>query len=73
MIDSHAHLEFGLYDVDREEVLLRAQNAGVQTIINIGSADGVNSLRAAQCLAEQRDWIYFTTGIHPHSASAFKE
>jgi TatD DNase family protein len=73
MIDSHAHLEFPLYDVDREAVLGRAQSAGVQKIINIGSAEGVKSVHAAKILAEHLDWIYFTTGIHPHGASETNE
>jgi TatD DNase family protein len=66
MIDSHAHLEFSSYDSDRAQVLARATSSGVHTIINIGSAEGDQSLPLARKLAESHSWIYFTTGIHPH-------
>ncbi len=73
MIDSHAHLESSDYDTDRAEVLDRAQKSGVQKIINIGSAEGIASLRLAQSLANSIQWIYFTTGIHPHCADQFSQ
>ena len=37
MIDSHAHLYLEEFDEDREAVIRRAREAGVKSIINIGS------------------------------------
>jgi len=38
-IDSHAHIDGPEFDADREEVLQRAQDAGVQFILNVGTGD----------------------------------
>jgi len=68
IIDSHAHLEFSQFDADRTEMLERARQAGVATLLAIGSGTGPERLNAALPFAEQYDWIYATVGIHPHEA-----
>lgn len=68
IIDSHAHLDFPQFDADRGEMLARARDAGVETILAIGSGIGPERLDAAIPFAEQHDWIYATVGIHPHEA-----
>jgi TatD DNase family protein len=68
LIDSHAHLEFPQFDADRPEVLKRAREAGIQTILAIGSGTGPARLDAAIPFAEEHDWIYASVGIHPHEA-----
>ncbi len=73
LIDSHAHLDFKDFDADRAEVLDRARQAGVRTILAIGSAAGPDHLDAALPFAEQHDWIYATAGIHPHEARLAEE
>ncbi|HTD21066.1 MAG TPA: TatD family hydrolase [Terriglobales bacterium] len=67
-IDSHAHLEMPQFDADREAMLVRAQTAGVETILAIGSGTGPGSLDCAIKLAEQHDFLYASIGIHPHEA-----
>src|ERR1051326_3957239 len=68
LVDSHAHLEGERYDADRDQVLSRARETGVQTIVAIGSGTGPGSLDCGIILAEQHDFIYATIGIHPHEA-----
>jgi len=68
LIDSHAHLEFPHFDEDRAAVLERARQAGVVTLLAIGSGTGPDKLDAALPFAEAHDWIYATIGIHPHEA-----
>jgi TatD DNase family protein len=68
LIDSHAHLDSADFDADRDAVLARAREAGVSTILAIGSAAGPDKLDAALPFAEQNSWIYATVGIHPHEA-----
>jgi TatD DNase family protein len=68
LIDSHAHLEFPQFDEDRAAVLERARQAGVVTLLAIGSGTGPDKLDAALPFAEAHDWIYATIGIHPHEA-----
>jgi TatD DNase family protein len=67
-VDSHAHLEGKQYDADREQVIARAREAGVRTILAIGNGDTPEALGCAVRLSEQYDFIYATTGIHPHEA-----
>lgn len=64
--DSHAHLDMPEYDLDREEVLKRAFDAGVRRIITIGT-DLESSLHAYE-LTEKYDFIFSTVGYHPHNA-----
>ena len=67
MVDSHAHLDFSDYDKDREEVLRRAEEHGIQLIIN-GGFDLASSKKAVQ-LAGQYPLVYAAVGIHPHDAA----
>ena len=67
-VDSHAHLEFPDFDGDREEVFERALASGVQSILAIGSGTGPHRLRAGLEMAEGKDWVHPTVGIHPHEA-----
>jgi TatD DNase family protein len=67
-IDSHAHLEGHRYDTDRDEVITRAREAGIETIVAIGNGDGPVNFDCGIQLAEKYDFIYATIGIHPHEA-----
>lgn len=66
MIDSHAHLYFEKFDDDREEVIRRAHNAGVDRIINIGV--DVESSRQAIDLGVTHDGLLAAVGLHPTSS-----
>jgi TatD DNase family protein len=64
LIDTHAHLEMREFNDDRDEVIKRAREAGVEYIITIGTT--VESSRDAVMLADKYDFIYAAIGIHPH-------
>jgi TatD DNase family protein len=66
-IDSHAHLNSDDYRADLEEVLQRAKDAEVETIIVPGTT--VESSLEAIALSEKYPNIYACVGIHPHDAS----
>jgi TatD DNase family protein len=68
-VDSHAHLEGKQFASDREEVIARAREAGVQTIVAIGNGDGPANFDCGILLAEKYDFMYATIGIHPHEVS----
>jgi len=68
LVDSHAHLEGHRFDSDREEVIARAREAGVETIVAIGNGDGPVNFDCGILLAEKYEFIYATIGIHPHEA-----
>lgn len=66
LIDSHAHLDFPHFDRDRGAVIDRALDAGLVTILNMGT--GLPSSRGAVALAASYDFIYAAVGVHPHDA-----
>ena len=68
LADSHTHLEFPQFDEDREQVFERAWAGGVRHLVAIGSASGPDRLRVGLEMAEGRDWVFPTIGIHPHEA-----
>jgi TatD DNase family protein len=67
-IDSHAHLEMEQFNADREKMIARARENGIEKIVAIGSGTGPGSLDCGIQLAEQHEFIYATIGIHPHEA-----
>jgi TatD DNase family protein len=67
-VDSHAHLDGKQFDSDREQVIARAREAGVTTMVAIGNGDGPPDLDAGIRLAEKYPFMYATIGIHPHEA-----
>ena len=66
LIDSHAHLDMPHFDVDRDDVIARAQEVGVTAILTLG-VDGASSQRAV-ALAQQYEGVFAAVGIHPHEA-----
>ena len=67
-VDSHAHLDGEQFDADREQVIARAREAGVETIVAVGSGTGPGTLDCGIRLAEKYEFIYASIGIHPHEA-----
>lgn len=67
-VDSHAHLEGHRFDSDREQVIARARETGIETIVAIGNGDGPINFDCGIQLAEKYEFIYATIGIHPHEA-----
>ena len=72
-VDSHAHLDGSQFNADREQVIARAREAGVGTIVAIGNGDGPATMDCGVRLAEQYDFMYATVGIHPHEAKLATE
>jgi TatD DNase family protein len=66
--DTHAHLDQAEFDADREEVILRAVQAGVETILCVG-VDAATSA-AAVALAQRHPSIRAAVGIQPNSRDA---
>src|ERR1700687_2805538 len=67
-IDSPPHLEMGQFDADRELMIARARDGGIERIVAIGSGTGPGSLDCGIQVAEQHEFILATIGIHPHEA-----
>lgn len=71
LVDTHAHLVGDEFDADRDEVIARARDAGVTTIITVGT--GMESGRRSIELAEKYQDILVAVGVHPHGASSTTE
>ena len=69
LIDTHIHLDFEVYDLDRAEVIARSRAAGVERIISVGAGGGIASTRRALSLAEQYPEVYASVGVHPQDAA----
>ena len=67
-VDSHAHLDGRQFDSDREQVIARARESGVEALVAVGIGDGPQQVDCGIRLAEKYDFIYATLGIHPHEA-----
>ena len=71
-IDSHAHIESDDFDGDRDAVIQRALDAGVEIIVDIGNGEVASDSHAAAFrLADEYPFIYTTVGVHPHEARLF--
>jgi len=71
MIDTHCHLDFDVYDGQRDKVVEEANATGVHKIINIG-VDRNSSVRSVE-LADTYDSVYAAVGVHPHDAKTLTD
>lgn len=69
IVDTHCHLDYQPFDVDREQVIARAREAGIERLV-IPGTDLVSSRRAV-ALAEKYEWIYAAVGMHPNATAEF--
>ena len=68
LIDSHAHIQGKEYAGERDAVIARAREAGVEKIIAVGGAGDMSSNLEAIALADSFSNIHATVGMHPHDA-----
>ena len=66
LVDSHCHLDFDVFDEDRQETIQRARNAGVATMVTICTR--VTRFDEIRAIAESDENIWCSVGIHPHQA-----
>jgi TatD DNase family protein len=67
--DSHCHVSAEVFADDREAVLARAFDEGVDAMIAIGSGYGIEGNAAAVALASRDPRIHAAVGVHPHEAA----
>ena len=68
IIDSHAHLDYPKIIEQLDDVIKRANEAGVKKIISIGVK--LSKSKNVQAISEKYEDIFFSAGIHPHEASS---
>ena len=71
LIDTHCHLNFKAFKKDKNAVIERALNAGVNKIIIPGAKIG--SSKEAVSISAKYKCCYAAIGVHPHHASDLQE
>lgn len=71
LVDTHCHLDFIIFDDDREDVLKRARDAGVVIILN----PGIDLKSSKKCikLAESHSNMYAAVGVHPNHSIDWRD
>ncbi len=67
LIDSHCHLDFPDFDSERDDIVARAVEAGVQRMVTISTR--VARFDAVKAIAEAYEPVFCSVGTHPHSAA----
>ncbi|MCZ0703617.1 TatD DNase family protein [Natronobacillus azotifigens] len=71
LFDTHVHLNVEHFDQDREEVIERAKEAGVEKMVVVGFDH--ETIPKAIALAEEYSFLYAAVGWHPVDAIDFTE
>jgi TatD DNase family protein len=71
LVDTHVHLDDTRYDADREALIGRAAQAGVTTVVTIGTQ--LEDSRWAADFAAGKPNIYATVGVHPEMADRWRD
>ncbi len=69
--DTHAHLDDEQFQADQNAVIVRAQEAGVELLVNVGY--NVKSAQNTLELTRKYSFIYGAVGMHPHDAKDYGE
>ena len=63
LVDSHCHVDFPEFDSDLDEILLRAQKAGVSKVLTICTKP--QNLDRVMEIATNHASVFFAVGTHP--------
>lgn len=66
-IDSHAHIDFPDFSGDEQEIISRAEKAGVFKILNVG-VDIERSRKSIELAKRYIGTVFATVGLHPKDA-----
>jgi TatD DNase family protein len=64
LVDSHCHLDFDVFDDDRDAMIRRAAEAGIGTMVTI--CTHLSKFEDVRAIAAAHECIWCTVGIHPH-------
>jgi TatD DNase family protein len=67
LVDSHCHLDFPDFDGEREALLARARERGVERFVTISTR--VRRFDTLKALTETHDDVFASIGTHPHNAA----
>jgi TatD DNase family protein len=69
LVDSHCHLDFADFALEREAVIERARAAGIGTMVTICTR--LDEFPAVRAIAEEHADIWCSAGVHPHEAADY--
>ena len=67
LVDSHCHLDFPDFALEREAVIARARASGVGTMLTISTR--LDEFPAVRAIVEAHGDIWCSVGAHPHEAA----
>ena len=67
LVDSHCHLDFPDFAAERDAVVGRARDAGIRTMLTIGTR--LDEFPGVRAIAEAYPDIWCSVGAHPHDAA----
>ena len=70
-VDSHCHLEMESYQGDREDIIRKCVDEGMQYILTVGTEESY--FAGVIDLIERHPFIYGAIGIHPHNAGDYSD
>lgn len=68
IVDSHCHLDLCQFDIDLDDVVARAREAGVCRIVTI--CNKISEFEKVLAITERFEEVYCSVGVHPHDASS---
>ncbi len=67
LVDSHCHLDFPDFEGERDAIIARAREAGVERMVTISSR--VKQFDRIRAIAEAHEEVWCSVGTHPHNAA----
>ena len=71
LFDSHCHLDDRVFEKDFDDVMQRAADAGVKSMMIVGV--DLHSSKKAVKMAKTKEGFYASTGVHPHDTKSCSE
>jgi TatD DNase family protein len=71
LIDTHTHLDDARFDIDRDAMIERARQSGIEAFVTIGC--DLTTSRAAVALADQHSDVFASVGVHPHEVKHIED
>lgn len=73
IVDTHCHLDRGVYPEGPGPALDRARAAGVGAFVAIGVSETLDTAREVALLAATEPDVWATVGVHPHDAKTWTD
>jgi TatD DNase family protein len=64
LTDTHCHIHEADYPLNADDVVIRAREAGVETLLCVGTSE--QSSREAVAFCDGREGVFAAVGVHPH-------